>query len=146
MPALLLTPETRKDIDSLVEHASRPENRYKPSVSRWVPGDRKEFVRVIPVDYRLVFTLTELPNGEVYRHMSLSVPRKGKWPNEIVTFTLATMCGFTGGKMQNDMTVGPGSDWRVEIDRQPTRVSTGCIVIAQKITPSETGDSPPTSS
>jgi hypothetical protein len=128
MQALLLTPEIETSIDSLVEFASRPENRWKVGVSDWTPGDRKDFVRILPVAYKLVFTLTELPNGEVYRHMSLSFGKKEKWPNEIATFTLATMCGFTGGRVQGEATMWPGEDWGLNMNRED-----GCIEFSQKI-------------
>lgn len=133
MQFLPLTPEIKKDIDGLVEFASRPENRYKPGVSEWVPGDRKEFVRDLFL-YRLVFSLTEAPDGSVYRQMSLSYRRREKLPNEIATFTIAAMCGFTGGKTVEGATTSPGPDWQIQIDRHPTEFADACIVIVQRVT------------
>jgi len=112
MRLLELSTENQKKVASLVEFASLPENRYKPTIADWVPGDRPEYTRHINT-YRLVFTVTEMPDGTLYRHMTLSVPAGGKLPNPLVAFTLATWCGFTGGEVKNDVTLRPGADWGI---------------------------------
>lgn len=126
MRQLGLSDESKKAIESLVEFASRPENHYRVGTSKWDPGDRPEFVHHVNT-FRLVFTVTD-GRGVLYRHMTVFAPAKSKMPNPLVAFTLATWCGFTGGKRKEKVTIKPGPDWGIGAHKKHH-----CIVLTQKI-------------
>jgi hypothetical protein len=60
-----------------------------------VPGDLPGHVLTTEWGYRAVFSFTRTLQG-IYRDLSFSVSKPGKYPNEFVTFTLAQLFGFTG--------------------------------------------------
>lgn len=98
--------ENKKKIQQLVDYASKPENYYYPDTEGTVPGDISEHVANLS-GIRCVFSLTVL-NNVAYRHLSLSGPEKGELPNATVSFTIATWFGFTGARVDNDVSVAPG--------------------------------------
>jgi hypothetical protein len=133
MRPLLITPTTRQEMQDLVDFASRPENWYKVGTSNWFPGERPEFARNLDT-FRVVFSMTEIPDEGLYRHVSVSIPpgTRHPLPNPVAVFTIAKMCGFTGGKEPSEGVITePASDWMISTAREPDP----CIIVAQKVNP-----------
>jgi hypothetical protein len=124
MRMLNLSTENKARAQRVLDHATKPENRYKPPCN-WVPGDRPEFVARIDT-YRCVFTITEFPDGKLFRHLSISVPNRKAQPNVIAACTLATWFGFTGAPMHEGIATRPGIDWQVGLSEEEH-----CVVLAQ---------------
>lgn len=122
---LFLTPENKDKAAQVLEFAERPENWYHHPGSSWVPGDRSEFVTRIDT-YRCVYTHT-VSRGRHYRHLSISVPAREKFPNPVAVFTLATFFGFTGARMVEDVAAEPGTDWMFEPNHEEK-----CVMVVQE--------------
>jgi hypothetical protein len=60
-------------------------------------GDSKEHVLMVQVGYRCVFSIEEQPVGKC-RHLSVSVPEKGKAPNERAVLEVMKLFGFKATK------------------------------------------------
>lgn len=88
-----------------------------------VPGDDENFIGRFN-DYTVVFSFTHA-NGIKYRHLSVSIPARGKFANPITVFTIATMFGFTGWKGGMP---SPPQGWGLEINE-----AENCVVVAQPI-------------
>lgn len=44
------------------------------------PGDNPNFSVMLPVQFRVVFTIEQHPGGW-FKHLSISVPDRGRWPS-----------------------------------------------------------------
>lgn len=66
------------------------------------PGERDEFVCFIPNGFKVVYTVEPAKNGELTRHMSLSINLPGRAPNEHACQMVMEELGFknklVGGK------------------------------------------------
>lgn len=81
---------------------------------------------------RAVFSWTQTPNGNMWRHLSMSGGAPEKYPTPAAAFTVATMLGFTGGLPQGSpLTQKPGPDWAIQ--EGGLWSGRGVIVIAQPI-------------
>jgi hypothetical protein len=100
MLRILVIGEAEKEAASrLVAFAERPENHYKPPAPNDTapgpaPGDNPNFV-VRFLDYRCVFTITETPQG-IFRHLSISVPAKNRFPHPAAIQEIAHLFGING--------------------------------------------------
>jgi hypothetical protein len=69
---------------------------YIPGESALIPGDDPEHVIIVPDGFRCVFSYTRVPSG-FYRDLSISIPARGRFPNPLAAFTIASqLFGFTG--------------------------------------------------
>jgi len=94
---------------------------YSGRAGQPVPGDNPNYTAKFD-SYRAVFTFTH-HGGEVYRHLSLSVP-SSRYPHLAAAFTIATMFGFTGWDARTIDRPPEGWDIAVnEVDH--------CIVLVQ---------------
>jgi hypothetical protein len=119
---LIIDAVARAKIAHLIEHAEG--HHYHVGVDP-IPGDDPAFV--IHLDtYRVVFTFTE-DHGQLWRHLSISVPAPEKYPHPAATFTIAQEFGFAGwdGATLDRMPHG----WHLKIEREPPLH----IVLAQKV-------------
>lgn len=131
MRPLLIDDNIKKAVQELVKFASREENWYKIGESKWVPGDRQEYILHMDT-YRCVFTNTLMEDKRIFRHLSVSIPKEDMFPNPVVVYEIASMFGFIGAKtsqLQSDIVVGPGDDWLLNAS-----MTENCSVVAQKIT------------
>jgi hypothetical protein len=120
---LTVDEDQKTAIKHLVNFAKQPEAWYIMGKSPWIPGDNPEYV--LHVDsYRCVFTYTLDPDGNVYRHLSISVPEN--YPNPIAAFQIAAMFGFTGGQEEEGICTGAGDNWLMNVNEDE-----GCVVLAQ---------------
>jgi hypothetical protein len=117
MRVLIIDSHAKEEASKVVKFASRPENLYRPGVSPKPPGDVREHILFLG-DYKIVFSLTRDPGtGEVYRHLSMSVPTRGAYPHPAAVTEVISLFGFEGGlsncqldanKVENCITVAQG--------------------------------------
>ena len=120
MRVLIIDSYATEAAAKIVEFSSRPENLYRPGATAKIPGDMKEHYLVLG-DYKIVFSLTRDPRtGEIYRHLSMSVPTRGAFPHTIAVTEVLDLFGFIGGLENCQASVS-----QVE----------GCIVVAQSLEP-----------
>lgn len=119
MSYLLLTGDGKARAHEVALYAAQPAHWYRPKDSTFVPGDVEPYLAQID-SYRCVFSYTHA-DGWLFRHLSISVAgaKHGYVPQPIVAFTIASWFGFTGGKIERDVTLGPGLDWAFETCVEP---------------------------
>jgi hypothetical protein len=120
MSVLIIREEERQKVHELVSFAAKPENHYKPGApGAQVPGDNPRY-RIQLSSYRCVFTFTEAPGKppRLYRHLTISVARKDKFPHSVAVAEIAHLFGFKG-KL---------GDWQGGINEQEQ-----CVVVAQEL-------------
>ena len=112
---LIIDEAAREGAARVVEYASRPENLYVPGPGAKAPGyDPGHVLRL--GDYKMVFSLTKVPNGDIYRHFSMSVPARGKFPHPAAVEEVLELFGFVGGLKQS----------QADLNEEE-----GCVVAAQ---------------
>lgn len=125
MRAMIIGPEQKKQIEQCVAYSKD----YYYVIEKRIPvgqppGNDFHHVVFIPDGYRCVFSFTLVDGKELFRHLSVSVDRAGKYPSPASAFAIAEEFGFTGypgGEV-------PGKDWLIDV----TQVD-NCITLAQKI-------------
>ena len=98
-------------------------NWYRPGQSENAPGDDSRHVVELNT-YRCVFSYTLAPDGELFRHLSISVPSKA-YPNPFAVFTIAELFGFTGW---DGKTLEAPDDWMIDLNKEEH-----CVVAAQRV-------------
>jgi hypothetical protein len=98
-------------------------NWYYPGRSENPPGDDPRHVLELNT-YRCVFSYTMSPHGDLYRHLSVSVPSE-KYPNPFAVFVIAELFGFTGW---DGKTIDYPADWEAGVNK-----TEHCVVVVQKI-------------
>lgn len=126
---LLIDDTQRQAVKHLVEFAKNPDAWYIVGQSKWIPGDNIEYVLHLN-SYRCVFTYTLVPNGSLYRHLSVSIPGK-EYPHPIAVYQLAHMFGFTGGSVQHGICIGPSVNWAISVNRDER-----CTVVVELVSQS----------
>lgn len=87
MGTLLIDKEARKRIDKVKSFSRKNPMRIdelKSVLIGNVPpaGDRKEHVLLIDFGFRVVYSIEEQPDANVYHHLSVSIDNPGKFPNK----------------------------------------------------------------
>ena len=123
--------EEKRAVSALVEFASRPERWYRPELESGAgpPGDNPDHVLELS-EFRCVFSLTVL-KGALYRHLSVSVPGAGNWPNPIMFCAIAGLFGFTtppNEKPGGPEILGFGKNWQLQREE-----ASQAIQVAEKI-------------
>lgn len=118
---LIIDAVARAKIAHLIEHAQ--EHHYHEGVDP-TPGDDPAFVINLNT-YRVVFTFTA-HHGKLYRHLSISVPAEGKYPNAAAAFMIAQEFGFTGWDGRTITRAPEG--WMVGMSENEE-----CIVLGQEV-------------
>lgn len=95
MTVLILNDEVRARIKALVEFTARPANYYTPGPKAKPPGDDPRYVVQLG-SYRCVFSLTRMPDKHLYRHLSVSVKKRGKYPLPEGVEMIGKELGFEG--------------------------------------------------
>jgi hypothetical protein len=136
MRPLVIDDVLRDHCAAVREYAERPENWYRPvqgntvlGDSYRVPGDRPEHVVRLSSGYRIVFSITHVPehSRDPFRHLSVSVDGTG-YPNPAVVWTIARLLGFTGADaVDGDVVQQPGP-WGVALDEKEH-----CVVVQQPV-------------
>jgi hypothetical protein len=123
MRPLLISDEVKARVKEVVDFASG--NFYYPGKSETIPGDDPRHVVEIPVHYRCVFSLTVDPKGKSWRHLSVSIPKKEKYPHPVSTFVIAALFGFTGYDIDHP-SAAPPPDWFFNLNQEDN-----CVIVAQ---------------
>lgn len=125
MRALVIDGYAKAQVKRVLDHALDPKHYYMPHRDARVPGDDSRFVCHLNT-YRAVFTITVDRGGNLWRHLSISVPSKD-YPNPFAAYTIAEMFGFTGwdGKSAN-----PPDGWVIRVDE-----GDHCIALGQEYRP-----------
>lgn len=95
---LIIDDNIREQLASLVEYAERNiiSMDYlldQKNGEEQPPGDYKEYTRILPFGYRIVFTIESQPVGKI-RHLSMSVDEDGKLPNMVAVQEIMNLIGF----------------------------------------------------
>jgi len=120
--ALLIDDKAKAEVARVVAYAM--DHPYHPSRTKSVPGDDPGHVVYLQT-YKCVFTFTH-SSGKVFRHLTISVPAKDKFPHPIAAFMIAEMFGFTGYDDKHKPGA-PGPDWMVDVKNNE-----GCVMLAQE--------------
>lgn len=118
--ALIIDDDARASAARVLSHAEK--HHYSPGQKP--PGDDDRFVARLGT-YRAVFSFTHA-DGTLWRHLSVSVPAKGKLPNPVAVFTIAKLFGFTG--YDEAAPFKPAPDWGVNVNDDEH-----CVVVAQAL-------------
>jgi len=117
---LIIDNEAKSRATEVLDFASKPENIYRPGPKVKAPGDNPNYVMNIG-DFRVVFSLTESQIDQmIYRHLSISVPDRNRFPNPVVVNEVIQLFGFTGG---------------LDACMVDANQREGCIVVAQALRP-----------
>lgn len=127
---LVISEEAREHARRVKEFAERPENLYDPYTQPCgtkvaIPGDNPRHVAQFN-SFRAVFSITRSPEGKVFRHLSISIPVRDRYPNPVAVCETAALFGFTGydGKFTGRLPDG----WLARVNEQEH-----CVVIGQEI-------------
>lgn len=126
MRPLIIDDNLKARVATILYYASLPAHRYRPHDPHCAKpgvGDNPVHCLTTQFGFRIVFSLTEMPDGLVYRHLSVSVPT-ANFPNLIVVWTLAELFGFTGWLKGAE----PAPDWQAKINH-----AEGCIAVVQEL-------------
>jgi len=116
MRLLLINDEVKTRVSEVVAFALERQNVYRPGPTSVIPGNDPRYI-VTMGSYRVVFSLTEIPHeGKLYKHLSISIPDKDRFPNPIMINEVIGLFGFEGGLF----------NCSVSINQQE-----GCVVVAQ---------------
>jgi hypothetical protein len=84
----------------------------------FIPGNDPHFTALLG-SYRTVFTFTR--DGEaLFRHLSVSVPMPGRYPNPIAVWMIADLYGFTGWSPEMGVKIPP--DWMPQVREYSAQV------------------------
>lgn len=128
MRALILGPDEKAAIAKVVAYAMEPDHFYIPGASP-LPGDDPDFVAHVPDGFRCVFTLTR-HHGNLFRHLSISVPDRNLRPSFEAIVMLAKEFGFIASDQSLDLIPRLERDgWLVS----PGHEGEHCAVVVQPI-------------
>lgn len=97
---LIIGPEEKKRIQDLIEFARQHPFSIE-AIKKIIdgkappPGDMKGFTIQIPFGFKCVFTIEQQSIGQC-KHLSVSVPKKGRWPSIEAMQMLMVEFGFIG--------------------------------------------------
>lgn len=128
MSVLVIDEETTALVRRVIEYAQAPRNHYVIMEGgrsyQKAPGENPNHVVQLH-SYRCVFSISHTKaDGKTWRHLSISVRERGKFPAPIVAFTIAGMFGFTGWDGQSEK---PPRDWAGEANKEDN-----CILLFQE--------------
>jgi hypothetical protein len=126
MSQLVINDKTRALVAGVLSYATS--HWYVPSQSKVVPGDDPGHV-VRLNSYRCVFSFTlDQGSGKVYRHLSISVKGKGKYPHPFAAFSIADLFGFSGWDAKS--VEAKPKDWLLNVNKKEH-----CIILVQEAWP-----------
>jgi len=117
MRALLIDDNVKAELKSLTEYAFKNQYSSDKMLDRVngdvePPGDDKNFYRIIPNDFKVVFTVETHPVGK-FRHASISVGDRTKLPNPHACEEIVKMLDFDGDL--SDCRLGGFEDGAIDI-------------------------------
>ncbi len=128
MSTLILNPPALERIHAIAAYAAKAENWYLLGGMSKIPGSKPEH-EFVSGDIRAVFSWTQTPQGEVYRHLTVSVVGSTDKPHPVAVFTLAHHFGFGGAELSpRGVVEAPGVDWYFGRESEDD-----CIAICQRV-------------
>jgi hypothetical protein len=128
MRALVMDQEAEAEVRRVLAFAEKPENYYIVGPGGFSfqrpPGDDPRHVAHLRVGFRAAFSITRSPDGNLFRHLSISVDSK-KLPNPFAACHIAKMFGFTGWDEKSET---PPAGWGLEVNKDEH-----CIVLATRL-------------
>jgi len=118
---LIIDDAARAQVARIIAYAM--DHPYRPGGGS-IPGDDPGHVAILNT-YRCVFTFTHI-GGRVLRHLTISVPASGKFPNPVAAFMIAELFGFTG--YDNGEPFKPAPGWVCDVKKNEN-----CLMIAQEL-------------
>ena len=118
---LLIDEDARAGAARVIAYAK--EHPYRISITP-VPGDVPEHVLHLQVGYRVVFSFTRSLEGDLLRHLSVSVSGPN-FPNPYAVWMICELFGFTGYDFARDGE-RPPFNWLVHADTDHN-----CIVVVE---------------
>jgi hypothetical protein len=108
-----------------MDFSLQEENWYEPGISPQSPEDNPRHVVLLDT-YRCVFAITQAPDGELFRHLSVSA--LGRYHlNPFAFYTIAREFGFTGWDGKN---INAPKDWSIDVNQEKH-----CAVAIQRYEP-----------
>jgi hypothetical protein len=109
--------------------AENPDNWYRAfQSSAKVPGLHDEYV-LESGTIRAVFSWTLVPDGDIFRQMTVSSKNPGKWAQPLIVWTLAHYFGFTGATTnEHDLVEEAASSWQVQMVEEES-----CVMVVEKV-------------
>lgn len=112
MTPFVLGPEEIAELKRVCTYAeNNPWSAERIKTSDISPGDDPGHSCVMPVAYRLVFTIEQQPKLGMCRHMSVSVVGKPTVPNEYMLQMVMPHLGFKNESIIQMVKMGQGSVW-----------------------------------
>lgn len=97
MRALVLTPDSRNEIATAIEHARKNptslDDLKKIQQGGTAVGDQDGFTVEIPFGFRVVYSIEQHPIGWCH-HISISVDRIGSYPHEQAALEIIKLYGI----------------------------------------------------
>ena len=129
MRALIITNNERTRVKRIVEYAKQPEHWYRVGRADGVvdptPGDNPSYTCHLPFWFRCVFSFThDVSADKLYRHLSVSVPSRGRLPNVTQVGIIADLFEFSGWINAYHWP----ADWICDVGND-----TPCIVVMQRL-------------
>jgi hypothetical protein len=115
--------EARAKVAKVVEFAHT--HLYQPRVSGPAPGEVPELVAELN-SFHCVFSFTVDDQGNLHRHLSISVPGE-HFPHPILVAEIAGLYGFTGWEAGLEAQVKSGA-WRANVNRHDH-----CVALAEQM-------------
>jgi hypothetical protein len=121
MRVLLISEAEKRAAHKVALYAALPEHHYRPGPGATAPGEIAGHCLRLGLmgDFRCVFSYTA-SDGGLYRHLSISVPTRGKIPHPAFAMEIAKLFGFKGS-------VADGT-WHAHVNKEDN-----CIILAQRI-------------
>jgi hypothetical protein len=126
MRVLMLDEEAKEKVAQVMSYARK--NIFHPGTDTEVPGDNPSHVCYLNT-YRCVFTYTKAPiSGELYRHLSISVPSKD-YPSPEAIIAIADLFEFSEASQGIEARLAAGK-WFMHVEKNEPH----CIVLAEELT------------
>jgi hypothetical protein len=124
MRGLVIDEEVRGRVQRVLAYAEQ--NVYHPRKGR-LPGNDARLVLQLNT-YCCVFSYTmDQSTGDLYRHLSISIPREGYMAHPVVVAELAGLYGFSGHEQGVEARLANGA-WLINVNKQDH-----CIVLGEKL-------------
>jgi hypothetical protein len=126
MRVLIIDEKAKALVRGVLDFSLQEENWYEPGISPQAPGDNPRHLASLDT-CRCVFSITRASDGELFRHLSVSVSPGRYYLNPFAFYTIAQEFGFTGWDGKN---INPPKDWSIDVNRE-----NNCAVAIQRYQP-----------
>jgi len=112
MQVWVIDDNIKADIKRVMDYAEKHER----SIDQFfVPGDLKEFTCLIPIGYKVVFSIDVDSKGDKFRHLSISLGDGKKLPSIPVALSIAKEFGFLAENITDFYDINIENDFAVNM-------------------------------